>query len=297
MAAGRGATEQLAAFTRLLGLTLIVASHPVTLARALVRRQNGAPVLIDAPRRRPVRRDPARRDRRPGRQRRRDHRAGAARRGSTRPRQPTSPPAFAEQGASLLVATRLDMTRRLGGVLAAAAGRRPRPGRGRNRAGRRGRACPHDRRLARRPPIRGRHGAGPPDAGDVGRMNATIRLPRPGDAAGPAAGRVIAGGIRQGRLSARPGSPSPSPGRWRNATVRCSCSTATSGWPMWTSNWDCCRSTTYRRSWPASAASRTAPPPTRLAASRFLAGRSGSGALDPGGAGARARSPGRRACL
>ena len=44
-----GATEQLAAFTRLLGLNLIVASHPVTLGRALARRPDGAPVLIDAP--------------------------------------------------------------------------------------------------------------------------------------------------------------------------------------------------------------------------------------------------------
>ena len=34
-----GATEQLAAFTRLLGISLIVASHPVTLGRALTRRQ------------------------------------------------------------------------------------------------------------------------------------------------------------------------------------------------------------------------------------------------------------------
>ncbi len=44
-----GAAEQLAAFTRLLGLSLIIASHPVTLARALARRAEGAPVLIDAP--------------------------------------------------------------------------------------------------------------------------------------------------------------------------------------------------------------------------------------------------------
>lgn len=44
-----GAAEQLAAFTRLLGLELIVACHPVTLGRALARSQNGAPVLIDAP--------------------------------------------------------------------------------------------------------------------------------------------------------------------------------------------------------------------------------------------------------
>ena len=43
----RGATEQLAAFTRLLGIPLAVASQPASLARALARRRNGAPVLID----------------------------------------------------------------------------------------------------------------------------------------------------------------------------------------------------------------------------------------------------------
>ena len=44
-----GATEQLAAYTRLLGLNLVVATHPVTLGRALTRREPAAPVLIDAP--------------------------------------------------------------------------------------------------------------------------------------------------------------------------------------------------------------------------------------------------------
>jgi flagellar biosynthesis protein FlhF len=44
-----GATEQLAAFTRLLGISLIVASHPVTLGRALTRCQNNVPVLVDTP--------------------------------------------------------------------------------------------------------------------------------------------------------------------------------------------------------------------------------------------------------
>ena len=44
-----GATEQLAAFTRLLGLNLVVACHPVTLGRALARRAAAAPVLIDTP--------------------------------------------------------------------------------------------------------------------------------------------------------------------------------------------------------------------------------------------------------
>ncbi len=44
-----GATEQLCAYTRLLGADLVVASHPVTLARALAARPPGAPVLIDTP--------------------------------------------------------------------------------------------------------------------------------------------------------------------------------------------------------------------------------------------------------
>lgn len=42
-----GAAEQLAAYTRLLGLDLIVADTPALLARALARRGPGAPVLID----------------------------------------------------------------------------------------------------------------------------------------------------------------------------------------------------------------------------------------------------------
>ena len=44
-----GAVEQLAAFTRLLGLTLVAAATPKILARALERRELGQQVLIDAP--------------------------------------------------------------------------------------------------------------------------------------------------------------------------------------------------------------------------------------------------------
>lgn len=44
-----GATEQLASFTRLLGVNLVVASHPVALARAFALRPENTPVLIDAP--------------------------------------------------------------------------------------------------------------------------------------------------------------------------------------------------------------------------------------------------------
>lgn len=114
-----GATEQLAAFTRLLGLQLIVAHTPLTVARALTRRQGGAPVIIDGPGLDPF--DPAQRD---------DVAAFASAAGA---RIVLVLPAglcpaeagelggaFAEAGASLLVATRLDLARRLGGILAAA---------------------------------------------------------------------------------------------------------------------------------------------------------------------------------
>src|SRR5580698_2849561 len=42
-----GAPEELAAYTRLLGLSLIVADQPATLMRALRHRSPGTPVLID----------------------------------------------------------------------------------------------------------------------------------------------------------------------------------------------------------------------------------------------------------
>ncbi len=114
-----GATEQLAAFTRLLGLTLIVASQPVTLARALARRQDGVPVLIDGPGTDPF--DPVQREEIAGL---------AATAGATTvlvlpagldaAEASELAGAFAEGGASLLVATRLDISRRLGGIAAAA---------------------------------------------------------------------------------------------------------------------------------------------------------------------------------
>ena len=114
-----GATEQLAAFTRLLGLQLIVAHNPLTVARALTRRQGAAPVILDGPGSNPF--DPAQRD------------ELAALATSAGARTMLVLPAglcpveagelaasYAEMGASLLVATRLDIARRLGGVLAAA---------------------------------------------------------------------------------------------------------------------------------------------------------------------------------
>lgn len=114
-----GAVEQLAAFTRLLGIELVVANHPVMLGRALARRQPGAPTLVDAPGADPF--DPAQRE---------EIAMLAATAGATvalvlpgglHPMEAAElAGAFAEAGAAYLVATRLDQARRLGGVLAAA---------------------------------------------------------------------------------------------------------------------------------------------------------------------------------
>jgi flagellar biosynthesis protein FlhF len=115
-----GATEQLAAFTKLLGISLIVACHPVTLGRALTLRQNAAPVLIDTPGYDPA--DSAQMD---------ELAALTATANATDvlvlpagmdPAEASDiADGYAAAGASLLVATRLDLARRLGGVLAAAA--------------------------------------------------------------------------------------------------------------------------------------------------------------------------------
>jgi flagellar biosynthesis protein FlhF len=115
-----GAAEQLAAFTRVLGLPLLVADEPVALSRALARRERGAPALIDSAGLDPF--DPHEREELAGL-------AGAA--GATLvlvlpagldPAESADlANAFAEAGTTLLVPTRLDLARRLGGILAAAA--------------------------------------------------------------------------------------------------------------------------------------------------------------------------------
>jgi len=114
-----GATEQLAAFTRLLGLNLVVASHPVTLARAIAGRPEGTPALIDLPGSDPFLA-----------QEREELAALAATAtgrvvavlpaGLDAAEAADLAGAYAEAGARLLVATRLDLARRIGGVLAAA---------------------------------------------------------------------------------------------------------------------------------------------------------------------------------
>ncbi len=115
-----GAAEQLAAFTRLLGLNLIVADTPTQLARAIARRPDRAPVLIDTPGLNPS--EPADRDYLLQTQ--------AVAKAEIALVLPTGlDPAealdmatgFKELGATYLVVSRLDQSRRLGGILAAAA--------------------------------------------------------------------------------------------------------------------------------------------------------------------------------
>ena len=114
-----GATEQLAAYTRLLGLNLVVATHPVALSRAMTRHEPGTSILIDAPgcdlhdklQMQEV----------------------AALAGAVNARIALVLPAgldaseaadiaelHAEIGATLMVATRIDLARRLGSLLSAA---------------------------------------------------------------------------------------------------------------------------------------------------------------------------------
>jgi flagellar biosynthesis protein FlhF len=116
-----GATEELAAFTKLLGISLVVASHPVTFGRALTQRRDEAPVLVDTPGCNPF--HPAELD----------ELASLATTaaatvvlvlpaGMDAAEATDLALAYASIGARLLVATRLDLARRLGGILAAAAG-------------------------------------------------------------------------------------------------------------------------------------------------------------------------------
>ena len=114
-----GAVEQLAAFTRLLGLTLIAAGRPEMLERALQRRETLSPVLIDAPGLDLL--DPTQ-----GEQLACLLSASGARVALALPAglDPLEAAdigiAHAARGADLLVATRLDRNGRPGGLLAAA---------------------------------------------------------------------------------------------------------------------------------------------------------------------------------
>ena len=117
-----GAAEQLGAFTKLLGVPLLVASQPVSLARALARRRDGAPVLIDTAGADPFAPDQAEALK---------HLADAADAHVALVLPAGLDPAEAAEiaaaheaaGARSLIVTRLDLARRLGSVLAAAAAR------------------------------------------------------------------------------------------------------------------------------------------------------------------------------
>jgi flagellar biosynthesis protein FlhF len=114
-----GATEQLAAFTKLLGINLIVACHPVTVGRALTRREPDAPVLIDSPGCDAF--DPAQVEEL-------STLASTANAATVLVLSAGLDPAeaadvariYAAAGVRLLVATKLDLARRLGGILTAA---------------------------------------------------------------------------------------------------------------------------------------------------------------------------------
>jgi flagellar biosynthesis protein FlhF len=115
-----GAAEELAAYTRLLGISLVVASHPATLARALQHRSPGAPVLIDTTGASPFNPQDM------------EALAALAATASATPllilpagqdphEAADQAAAFAGAGARHLLPTRLDLARRLGGIVTAAA--------------------------------------------------------------------------------------------------------------------------------------------------------------------------------
>jgi flagellar biosynthesis protein FlhF len=115
-----GAAEELAAFTRLLGIPLLVANHPFSLVRALAHRRNGAPVLIDTA---------GSNIYEPTQAKDLEGFAAAARAhvvlvlpaGLDAAEAADIAVAHAHHGALSLIATRLDLSRRLGGVIAASA--------------------------------------------------------------------------------------------------------------------------------------------------------------------------------
>jgi hypothetical protein len=209
--------ERLAAFTRLLGIELIVASHPVTLGRALARRLPGAPVLVDVFGTDPF--DPAQREEMAAFVATAEAAVALVIPGGLHPGEAAElAGAFAEAGANLLIATRLDQARRLGGVLAAA----------------------HAGRLAL-----AEAGIGPGAADGLTALTPAFRAaPDPGrttaptgtepmTAAPPQAGRLIVVASAR-KASARRGCPSPSPMRSPDKGAACCWSTAISASRTWT---------------------------------------------------------------
>jgi flagellar biosynthesis protein FlhF len=114
-----GAVEQLAAFTRVLGLRLVAISDAVALRRALADRAADVPVLIDAPGLDPF--DPAQRDEMTALAEVAEATVALVLPAGVDAAEAADlAAAHAAARATLLIATRLDLARRLGGVLAAA---------------------------------------------------------------------------------------------------------------------------------------------------------------------------------
>jgi len=119
-----GGVEQLASFTRLLGLTLVAAGRPETLGRALARGVGGGPVLVDMPGLDLTDPDDLAlfhdflvAARRQGAQ---PHVALVLPAGLDRAEAEETAILHAAQGTRLLMAARIDRQRRLGGLLSAA---------------------------------------------------------------------------------------------------------------------------------------------------------------------------------
>jgi flagellar biosynthesis protein FlhF len=114
-----GAVEQLAAFTRVLGLRLIAIGDAVALQRTLADRPGDAPVLIDAPGLDPF--DPSQADEITALAEVADATVALVLPAGIDPAEAADlAAAHAAVRATLLITTRLDLARRLGSVLAAA---------------------------------------------------------------------------------------------------------------------------------------------------------------------------------
>jgi flagellar biosynthesis protein FlhF len=114
-----GAVEQLAAFTRVLGVTLAVAPTPAVLAKALAHRNAGQPVLIDTAGCDPFNENQARHLRQLAVQAHADM-ALVLPAGLDTAEAADLARAFAALGAQHLLPTRLDVARRLGSIVMAA---------------------------------------------------------------------------------------------------------------------------------------------------------------------------------
>jgi flagellar biosynthesis protein FlhF len=114
-----GAVEQLAAFTRVLGVTLAVAPTPAVLAKALAHRNAGQPVLIDTAGCDPFNENQARHLRQLAVQANAEM-ALVLPAGLDTAEAADLARAFAALGAQHLLPTRLDVARRLGSIVMAA---------------------------------------------------------------------------------------------------------------------------------------------------------------------------------